>query len=100
MNNLDKLGLDNWFNDKIDLSKTNDLQIARVISVNPQTPFTRRAKTAFNAQSLGKPSSFKCFLRHWSEVNTVGAGAVKCFQTKFITGCVVSSHSSFPIILS
>lgn len=34
MNNLQKLGFDNWFKDKVDLSKTNDLQIARVISVN------------------------------------------------------------------
>jgi len=32
MNNLEKLGLDNWFNDKIDLSKTANLKIARVIS--------------------------------------------------------------------
>jgi hypothetical protein len=34
MNNIEKLGFDNWFKDKVDLSKTNDLQIARVISVN------------------------------------------------------------------
>jgi hypothetical protein len=60
MNNLAKLGFDNWFwessvrspldfpsgKDKIDLSKPSDLKIARVISVNPQTPSTRRAKTA------------------------------------------------------
>jgi len=32
MNNLEKLGFDNWFNDKIDLSKTANLKIARVIS--------------------------------------------------------------------
>jgi hypothetical protein len=35
MNNLEILGFDNWFGDKIDLSKTTDLIIARVISVNP-----------------------------------------------------------------
>ena len=34
MNNLEKLGFNNWVNDKVDLSKTNDFQIARVISVN------------------------------------------------------------------
>ncbi len=32
-NNLDSLGFDNWFNDKVDSSKT-DFKIARVISVN------------------------------------------------------------------
>jgi len=35
MNNIEKLGFDNWFSDKIDLSKTSDLKIVRVISVNP-----------------------------------------------------------------
>ena len=41
MNNLEKLGFDNWFwssipsgKDKVDLSKT-DFNIVRVISVNP-----------------------------------------------------------------
>jgi len=34
MNNIDKLGFDNWFEDKVDLSKTSDLKIARVIRVN------------------------------------------------------------------
>ena len=41
MKNLEKLGFDNWFResvpsgrDKVDLSKTNDFKIARVISVN------------------------------------------------------------------
>ena len=34
MNNLEKLGFENWFKDKIELSKTPDSQIARVISVN------------------------------------------------------------------
>jgi len=33
MNNLQKLGFDNWFEDKVDLSKT-DFNIVRVISVN------------------------------------------------------------------
>ena len=34
MNNLDKLDFDNWFEEKIDSSKTNNFNIARVISVN------------------------------------------------------------------
>ena len=34
MNNLEKLGFNNWFIDKVDLTKTTDLKIARVISVN------------------------------------------------------------------
>lgn len=41
LNNLEKLGFDNWFwesipsgEDKVDLSKTSDLNIVRVISVN------------------------------------------------------------------
>jgi hypothetical protein len=34
MDNLEKLGLDNWFSDRVDLSKTADFKIARVISVN------------------------------------------------------------------
>lgn len=33
MDNLEKLGFDNWLNDKVDLSRTNDLKITRVISV-------------------------------------------------------------------
>jgi hypothetical protein len=36
MNNLQTLGFDNWFDDKIDLSKT-DFNIVRVISVNKYT---------------------------------------------------------------
>jgi len=49
MNNIEKLDFDNWFwessarspldmpsgKDKIDLSRTADFQIARIISVNP-----------------------------------------------------------------
>jgi hypothetical protein len=34
MNTIEKLGFNNWFMDKVDLSKTNDLKIAKVISVN------------------------------------------------------------------
>jgi len=34
MNNLEKLGFDNWYIDKVDLSKSADFKIVRVISVN------------------------------------------------------------------
>ncbi len=34
MSSIEKLGFDNWFKDKVDLSKTDDFKIARVISVN------------------------------------------------------------------
>ena len=34
MNTIEQLGFDNWFKDKVDLSKTADLKIVRVISVN------------------------------------------------------------------
>jgi hypothetical protein len=51
MNNLENLGFDNWLNDKVDLSKI-DFSIVRVISVNPQTPSTRRAKTIIGLGGL------------------------------------------------
>jgi len=35
MYSIEKLGFDNWFIDKVDLSKTTDFKLARVISVNP-----------------------------------------------------------------
>jgi hypothetical protein len=34
MNNIEKLGFDNWFKDKIDLSQNSEFKIVRVISVN------------------------------------------------------------------
>jgi hypothetical protein len=37
MNNLANLGFDNCFKDKVDLSKTAELKIAKVISVNKNT---------------------------------------------------------------
>jgi hypothetical protein len=35
MNTIEKLGFDNWFMDKVDLSNTASLKIVKVISVNP-----------------------------------------------------------------
>ena len=46
MNNLEKLGFDNWYIDKVDLSKPTDFKIARVISVNQQTLSKRRLKSS------------------------------------------------------
>ena len=34
MNNIKTLGFDKWFEDKVDLSKTSYLKIARVISAS------------------------------------------------------------------
>jgi len=34
MNTIETLGFNDWFKDKVDLSKTSDFKIARVISVN------------------------------------------------------------------
>jgi hypothetical protein len=34
---IQNLGFDNWFKDKIDLSKTTDLKIVKVISVDKNT---------------------------------------------------------------
>jgi ribosome biogenesis GTPase len=34
MNNIEKLGFDYWFEDKLDLSLNPDFKIVRVISVN------------------------------------------------------------------
>ena len=34
MNNIQNLGFNKWFKDKIDLSRTNDFKIVRVISVS------------------------------------------------------------------
>jgi hypothetical protein len=34
MNTIQTLGFNNWFDDKVDLSKTADLKTVRVISVN------------------------------------------------------------------
>ena len=39
---IEKLGFDNWFKDKVYLSKNTDLKIARVISVNKITQWPER----------------------------------------------------------
>jgi len=42
MNNFENLGFDNWFKDKVDLSKPTDLKIVRVISINKITHWLGR----------------------------------------------------------
>lgn len=54
MNNLQTLGFNNWFTDKIDLSKTNDLHIARVISVNKNSFVVSNGVKEIYAELTGK----------------------------------------------
>lgn len=54
MNNLQTLGFNNWFTDKIDLSKTNDLNIARVISVNKNSFVVSNGVKEIYAELTGK----------------------------------------------
>ena len=54
MNTIEKLGFDSWFQDKIDLSKTNDLQIARVISVNKNSFVVSNGVKDIYAELTGK----------------------------------------------
>ena len=54
MNNLEKLGFDNWFKDKIDLSKTTDFKIARVISVNKNSFVVSNGVKDIYAELTGK----------------------------------------------
>jgi hypothetical protein len=58
MNNLQKIGFDNWFKDKVDLSKTADLKIARVISVNKNT---QRLGRSASAKPRARRGGFKFF---------------------------------------
>jgi ribosome biogenesis GTPase len=54
MNNIDKLGFNNWFKDKNDLSKTTDFQIARVISVNKNSFVVSNGVKDIYAELTGK----------------------------------------------
>ncbi|MBE0570410.1 MAG: ribosome small subunit-dependent GTPase A [Ignavibacteriaceae bacterium] len=53
MNNLQKLGIDNWFQDKVDLSKT-DFNIVRVISVNKNSFVISNGVKDIYAELTGK----------------------------------------------
>ncbi|MFA6597051.1 MAG: ribosome small subunit-dependent GTPase A [Ignavibacteriaceae bacterium] len=54
MNEIEKLGFDKWFQDKIDLSKMTDYQIARVISVNKNSFVVSNGKKDIYAEVTGK----------------------------------------------
>ena len=53
MNNIEKLGLNNWFSDKVDLSKT-DFNIVRVISVNKNSFVVSNGVKDIYAELTGK----------------------------------------------
>lgn len=54
INNLSKIGFDKWFEDKIDLSRMTDYQIARVISVNKNGFVVSNGKNDIYAELTGK----------------------------------------------
>ena len=54
MNNLEKLGFDNWFKNKIDSSKTNDFKIVRVISVSKNSYLVSNGTKDIYAELTGK----------------------------------------------
>jgi ribosome biogenesis GTPase len=54
MNNIKKLGFDNWFENKIDSSKTADFQIVRVISVNKNSFVVSNGEKDIYAELTGK----------------------------------------------
>ncbi|MCW8812795.1 MAG: ribosome small subunit-dependent GTPase A [Chlorobium sp.] len=53
MNNIEKLGFDNWFKDKVDLSKT-DFNIVRIISVNKNSFVVSNGVKDIYAEVTGK----------------------------------------------
>lgn len=54
MNHIEKLGFDKWFQDRIETTKLNDLQIARVISVNKNSYVVSNGLTDIYAELTGK----------------------------------------------
>jgi len=54
MSNLQKLGFDNWFEEKIDSSKTNDFKIVRVISVSKNSFVVSNGVKDIYAELTGK----------------------------------------------
>jgi ribosome biogenesis GTPase len=53
MNNIEKLGFDNWYKDKVDLSK-NDYNVVRVISVNKNSFVVSNGIKEIYAELTGK----------------------------------------------
>ena len=54
MNNIEKLGFDNWFKDKVDLSKTDSFKIVRVISVSKNSFLVSNGTNDIYAELTGK----------------------------------------------
>ena len=54
MNDIEKLGFDKWFQEKIDTTKLNDFQIARVISVNKNSFVVSTGLKDIYAELTGK----------------------------------------------
>jgi ribosome biogenesis GTPase len=54
MNNIEKLGFDNWFKDKIDLSQNPELKIVRVVSVNKNSFVVSNGEKDIYAELTGK----------------------------------------------
>ncbi len=54
MSNIEKLGFDSWFKDKIDLSRTADFKIVRVISVNKNSYVVSNGTNDIYAELTGK----------------------------------------------
>ena len=54
MNNIEKLGFDNWHKDKIDLSQNSEFKIVRVISVNKNSYVVSNGEKDIYAEVTGK----------------------------------------------
>ncbi|MCJ7647960.1 MAG: ribosome small subunit-dependent GTPase A [Candidatus Lokiarchaeota archaeon] len=54
MNNIEKLGFDNWFKNKIDLSKNPEFKIVRIISVNKNSFVVSNGEKDIYAELTGK----------------------------------------------
>jgi ribosome biogenesis GTPase len=54
MNNIEKLGFDNWFRDKIESTGLDDFQIVRVISVNKNSFVVSNGKSDIYAELTGR----------------------------------------------
>ena len=54
MNNIEKLGFDKWFQDKIETTKLNEFQIARVTSVNKNSFVVSNGANDIYAELTGK----------------------------------------------
>jgi len=54
MNEIEKLGFDNWFRDKVDLSKTDSFKIVRVISVSKNSFVVSNGVKDIYAELTGK----------------------------------------------